>query len=204
LTMTENELDRTWDSDTQTDSVDESSAARPPSIRRGPTLLPDGEQLGALLGSLQPRLQAVAFQITRDSESARDAVQTAFEKVIRYRDRFRGESRVSTWIHRIVANEALMQLRKQRRRHEVVGSGCEGAADETPGAAEKLLATERRDLLHRGLDRLRFEDREIVERCGLSDWSYADYSAHTGIHIAAVKSRAFRARSRLRSLLEGG
>ena len=201
--MTENELNRDLDAEEPTDPIHESGGARWPSVRRGPTL-PEGEQLGALLDSLQPRLQAVAFRITRDSESARDAVQTAFEKVIRYRDRFRGESRFSTWIHRIVVNEALISLRKQQRRREVGCGSGEGTADEAPGAAEKLLAIERRDLLHRGLDRLRFKDRELVERCGLAGWTYADYSAHTGIHIAAVKSRAFRARSRLRGWLEGG
>jgi RNA polymerase sigma-70 factor (ECF subfamily) len=200
--MTENELQQDPDAAEPTDQVSESGGARRPSVRRSPTL-PDGEQLGALLESLQPRLQAVAFRITRDSESARDAVQAAFEKVIRYGGGFRGESRFSTWIHRIVVNEALMSLRNQQRRREVGGAG-EGAADEAPGAAEKLLATERRDLLRRGLDRLRIEDRELVEHCGLAGWSYAHYSAHTGIHVAAVKSRAFRARNRLRGLLDGG
>jgi hypothetical protein len=74
--MTEDELNRDLDSKEPGDPVHESSDARPPSVRRGSSL-PDGEQLGALLGSLQPRLQAVALQITRDSESARDAVQAA-------------------------------------------------------------------------------------------------------------------------------
>jgi RNA polymerase sigma-70 factor (ECF subfamily) len=200
--MTEYEFAPDPDSAESIDSLEESGGGRAPSIRRGPTP-PDGEQLGALLGSLQPRLQIVAVRITRDSESARDAVQTAFEKVIRNRDRFRGDAQFSTWIHRIVVNEALLSLRGQRRRREVAGDCAERAADEAPGAAEKLLAIERRNLLHRGLDRLRVEDRELVERCGLSGWSYADYSAYTGLHIAAVKSRAFRARSRLRVLLEG-
>ena len=203
MTMTDIELDAAPESAAQGDPVLESRTARPQSIRRH-TTLPDGERLGALLDSLRPRLQAVAFQITRDSESARDIVQASFEKVIRHRERFRGESRFSTWIHRIVANEALMVLRNQRRQREVVGGCGEDAADGPPGAVEKLLAIERRDLLHHGLDRLRFEDREVVERCSLSGWTYADFSAHTGIHVAAVKSRAFRARSRLRGLLEDG
>jgi RNA polymerase sigma-70 factor (ECF subfamily) len=201
--MAENELNWGLDAAEQSDPRDENTGALPGPVGRRP-ILPVGEALGGLLGSLQPRLEAVAFQITRDSESARDAVQAAFEKVIRYRERFRGDSRFSTWIHRIVVNEALLLLRNQRRRREVIGGCGEHTDDETPGAAEKLLAIERRDLLHRGLDRLSFEDREVVERCGLSGWTYADYSAHTGIHVAAVKSRAFRARSRLRGLLQRG
>ncbi len=203
MTMTDIELDRAPEPAEQGDPVHESRTARPQSIRRD-TTLPEGEQFGALLDSLQPRLQAVAFQITRDSESARDTVQAAFEKVIRHRERFRGESRFSTWIHRIVVNEALISLRSQRRRREVVGGCGERADDQTPSAAEELLAIERRDLLHRGLDRLRVEDREVVEHCDLAGWTHADYSVHTGIHIAAVKSRAFRARNRLRGLLERG
>jgi RNA polymerase sigma-70 factor (ECF subfamily) len=200
--MTEYEPDRDLNSAAPTDPLDASVGAPRPRIQQRSTL-PEGEELGALLDSLRPRLHAVAIQITRDRESARDAVQAAFEKVIRYRDRFRAESRFSTWVHRILVNEALLLLRNQRRRREVIGSHGERTADRTPGAAEKLLATERRNLLHRGLERLRVEDREVVERCGLAGWSYADYSAHTGICVAAVKSRAFRARRRLRVLLEG-
>lgn len=184
------------------DPLEERGGRRAPSLRRGPKP-PDGEQLGALLGSLQPRLQSVALKITRDPEFARDAVQGAFEKAIRHRDRFRGESRFSTWIHRIVVNEALLSLRNQRRRREVIGDCGERATDEATDAAEKLLAVERSNLLQRGLERLCFADRAVVEHCGLSGWSYADYSAHTGLPVAAVKSRAFRARSRLRVLLEG-
>jgi RNA polymerase sigma-70 factor (ECF subfamily) len=183
-----------------TEPLDESVDARPLQIRQRNTL-PEGEELGALLDSLQPSLQAVAIRITRDRESAQDAVQTTFEKVIRHRNRFRAESRFSTWIHRILINEALLLLRSQRRRREVIGARCERTADQTPGAAEKLLALERRNWLHRGLEKLRVEDRKVVEHCGLAAWSYADYSAHTGVHVAAVKSRAFRARSRLRILL---
>ena len=90
--MTEYEPSRDLNCAEPTETLDESVGANPPRIRERSTL-PEGEELGALLDSLQPRLQAVAIRITRDRESARDAVQTTFEKVIRHRNRFRAESR---------------------------------------------------------------------------------------------------------------
>ena len=44
-------------------------------------------------------------------------------------------------------------------------------------------------------------DRDVLERCNLSGWTYAEYGRRTGAHPSAVKSRAFRARRRLSALL---
>jgi RNA polymerase sigma-70 factor (ECF subfamily) len=76
----------------------------------------DPERMGALLAELEPRMNAVALRYTRDPEVAGDVVQNACEKVLRHGSKFRGQSLVSTWIHRIVANEALMWLRSEGRR----------------------------------------------------------------------------------------
>ena len=64
------------------------------------------------------RLLAVAKRILRSEEDARDAVQTAYLLAFRSLDRFEGGSRLSTWLHRIVVNAALMRLRSRRRRPE--------------------------------------------------------------------------------------
>ena len=165
--------------------------------------LPRGEKLGALLEGLEPRLYAVAVGITRDPETARDSVQSGFEKAVRYRRSFRGQSRASTWVHRIVVNEALMSLRREQRRRRLYGDGdVADAIDESPGAVDELLVRERRLRVREALRKLRRPDRDVLEHCGLSGWSYAEYGARTGTHVSAVKSRAFRARRRLRELLE--
>ena len=81
----------------------------------------DPERMGELMRSLEPRLIAVAMRITRAREAARDVVQSAFEKALRKARGFQGQARVSTWLHRIVVNEALMWLRGERRhRHRLV------------------------------------------------------------------------------------
>jgi RNA polymerase sigma-70 factor, ECF subfamily len=64
------------------------------------------------------RLLAVARRILPMEEDARDAVQDAFLFAFRSLDRFQGQARLSTWLHRIVVNAALMRLRTARRKRE--------------------------------------------------------------------------------------
>ncbi len=168
--------------------------------------LHDRERLGAMLAHLEPRLASVAMSVTRDSEAARDVVQNAFEKVLRHGSRFRGQSRVSTWVHRIVTNEALMWLRSQRRRREEQpadeNGGIPFAVDGRPSAVDVLDSRERLRRLCNGVNQLPAEERAVVRHCALDGQTYAEYGELRGLHPAAVKSRAFRARRRLAQLLE--
>jgi RNA polymerase sigma-70 factor (ECF subfamily) len=181
--------------------------ARP--IARAPEeLLPlrDPERLGALFANLEPRLATVALGFTRDPDAARDVVQNAFEKVLRHGEKFRGNARVSTWIHRIVANEALMWLRAQRRRREIRPEGADDllplAVDAAPTPAEALESSQQIDRLRQSLGDLSRAERDVVRCCALDGQSYKEYGDRTGMHPAAVKSRAFRARRHLARLLQ--
>ena len=178
-------------------------SGEPPDRRGDEYVLPysDRDRLGALLASLSPRLTAVALRLTRDPEAAEDVVQSAFEKVLRNGARYRGTARVSTWIHRIVINEGLMWLRAQKRRTRVLTPDPPPAPaiDERPNAAEALDHARTCARLHDELAKLPSEERELIERCALAGMSYAEYAQRTGSHPAAVKSRAHRARRRLRS-----
>ena len=64
------------------------------------------------------RLLAVARRFMRNEEDARDVVQSAYLSAFRALDQFEGSSQLSTWLHRIVVNTALMRLRSQRRKPE--------------------------------------------------------------------------------------
>jgi RNA polymerase sigma-70 factor (ECF subfamily) len=166
----------------------------------------DPAALGARLRDLQPRMTAVALRFTRDRDSAHDVVQNAYEKVFRHRHQFRGQARLSTWVHRIVANEALMWLRSERRRarFSVALEEVEDAPprDPTPAAWEILARRQRLEVLQRGVAALAPEERDVIRCCAIEGRSYAEYGAERGIHPAAAKSRAFRARQRLSRRLE--
>jgi len=177
---------------------------RLPSENRLP--LGDPERMDALIRSLEPRLTAVALGVTKDPDAARDVLQNAFEKVLRHGEKFRGQARVSTWLHRIVTNEALMWRRKQSRRRESPLEDCDEAppAGTAPprGPAEIAEWRQQVDRLRDALIRLPFAEHEVLRRCVLEDRSYAEFSRRAGVHPAAVKSRAFRARRRLAKILK--
>lgn len=167
-----------------------------------PLPIHDPRALGALLKALEPRLVAFALRFTRDGATAEDVVQSAFEKAIRHGHRFRGDARVSTWLHRIVANEALMWLRRRRRRPADLDPGAPGAelarlADPAPGALELLARREALERLRAGLGALPDAERDVLAHCVLAERSYAEFGRERGLHPGAVKSRAFRARRRL-------
>lgn len=194
-----------WNEPSEAPTTEPERAALPPENQLP---LHDPEALGALFVRLEPRLRAVALRITRNPDATRDVVQDAFEKVLRHGHGFAGQSRVSTWMHRIVANEALMWLRRQRRRGAHLDDLEVDALEQQPAPgpcpAERAAGRQRAARLARGLAALPCEDREVMLRCALAGESYADYGARTGAHPAAIKSRAFRARRRLAAFLDAG
>ncbi len=78
----------------------------------------DGEAFEALVRRESPRLLAVARRLLRNEEDAKDAVQDGFVSAFRSLDDFGGRCQVSTWLHRITVNAALMKLRTRRRKPE--------------------------------------------------------------------------------------
>ncbi len=162
---------------------------------------PDAESFGTQLAELRPRMLAVAQRYVRDVDVAHDVVQNATEKALRHRDQFAGRARLSTWFHRIVANEALMWLRSERRRagrcETVNESLCHELPDPAPGPSDQLAARRRVRRVEAALATLGADERDVVVQCLVRGRSYQDYGAERGIHAGAAKSRAFRARRRL-------
>ena len=76
------------------------------------------EAFETLVRMYTPRLLAVAMRMLGSTEDAQDVVQDAMLSAYRSIDRFEGNARVSTWLHRIVVNAALMKLRTRRRKPE--------------------------------------------------------------------------------------
>ena len=88
---------------------------RPSSPSCAPAIEAAFEQVVRAYGG---RLLAVARRIVGSEEDARDVVQDAFLNAFRSLDRFEGNAKLSTWLHRIVVNAALMKLRTRKRKPE--------------------------------------------------------------------------------------
>lgn len=159
------------------------------------------------------RLLAVARRLLRDEEDARDAVQEAFAAAFRGLARFEGASRLSTWLHRIVVNSALMRLRTRRRRPEepiepllprFLEDGHHAADHRECGApAQRLLErAEARGLVRRAIDALPESYRTVLLLRDIEELDTAEVAGLTGLSESAVKTRLHRARLALRGLLQ--
>src|SRR6186713_3010256 len=74
----------------------------------------------SLMRTYNGKLFRIARAILKDDRDAEDALQDAYLEAYRHMDEFRGGSELSTWLTRIVINQALMRLRKEKRRSSIV------------------------------------------------------------------------------------
>ena len=151
-----------------------------------------------------------ARAILRDDAEAEDALQEAYVQAFRSMDTFRAESKLSTWLARIVANEALMRLRKSARRAEIVPIEPSATREELEQISDTDMAnapessTERkqvRRLLEAQIDALPDTYRAVFMLRAVEELSVEETSAVLGLPAASVRTRFFRARSMLRESL---
>ena len=152
-----------------------------------------------------------ARAILRDDADAEDALQEAYLHAYRSIGAFRGEAKLSTWLVRIVANEALARRRKQARRAEIVPIHSGGSEDLEPeaeagmrdhdGPQDLAERSEIRRLLEAKIDALPEAFRIVFVLRALEELSVEDTAAALGIPEATVRTRFFRARSQLREAL---
>jgi RNA polymerase sigma-70 factor (ECF subfamily) len=134
-------------------------------------------------------------------------LQEAYMKAYRTMDTFRGEARLSTWLARIVANEALMRLRKSERRGAIVPLQAGIDLDSIHEIAEPAMANapeqsarraEMRKLLEQRIDALPGAYRSVFMLRAVEEYSVEETAAILQIPEATVRSRFHRARSLLR------
>jgi RNA polymerase sigma-70 factor (ECF subfamily) len=142
------------------------------------------------------RMLAVARRIVRNEEEARDVLQEAYLLAFRALPRFEGQSRLSTWLHRIVVNAALMRLRSRKARPEE-------SIEPLPESAESLLSRrETCDTVRAAIDRLPETYRTVLLLRDIEELDTCEVAELLGVTPNAIKIRLHRARQALRELLD--
>jgi RNA polymerase sigma-70 factor (ECF subfamily) len=166
--------------------------------------------LEALMRRFNRTLFRTARAILRDDAEAEEALQDAYLKVFRSIGQFRGDSKLSTWLVRIVANEALMRRRKRMRSAEVVelypsGNEFEPQPEQAMNANEQpervAVRAETRKLLESKIDALPDSFRAVFMLRGIEEFTVEETAQALGIPEATVRTRFFRARALLREAL---
>jgi RNA polymerase sigma-70 factor (ECF subfamily) len=149
---------------------------------------------------------AVAQRITNNREDAEDVAQESFHKAFLHLGRFQEKSRFSTWLTRIVMNQALMLLRGRRRVFEALPetandgakSNSDSFVDQGPSPEESCWQRERKQLLTKAIDRLSPITRKTILLRDIEEKSVEETAQILDTSIGAVKARVFHGRRRLR------
>ena len=154
------------------------------------------------------RLFRVARAILKDDSDAEDALQDAYLEAYKHMADFRGDAQLSTWLTRIVVNQALMRLRRERRHRVVVPFEQQDEHEQVEVADEKAeppssaaLRAEVRQLLEQRIDELPVAFRTVFVMREVEDMTVDETAECLGIPTATVRTRLFRARALLRAAL---
>jgi len=157
----------------------------------------DDQAFGELFCRHRDRLWAVALRTICDPEEAADALQDAMVSAFRRAADFRGDSAVTTWLHRIVVNAALDRLRRRAAR-PAGPAGDEQAFEALAGSAgDPAHATDTRLDVDAALRILPPQQRAALVVVDMLGFSVADAAVILDISPGTVKSRCARARARL-------
>lgn len=165
-----------------------------------------------MVRTLGGRLLAVARRMLRDEDAARDAVQDAMLSAVRAIGNFDGHSRLSTWLHRIVVNAALMRIRSRQRKPEQSiepllprfaedGHHAEAVISWTDSAERLIERDQTRALVRAAIDELPESYRLVVMMRDIDGMSTLEAAEAFGITENALKLRLHRARQALATII---
>jgi RNA polymerase sigma-70 factor (ECF subfamily) len=147
---------------------------------------------------LSRRVYAFVRRMIENSEAADEIMVDTMYEVWRTAGRFRGDSRVTTWILGIARNKVLMAIRSSPKgHHEDIDDFAEILDADVPDGFALLAEKQTQEVIQRCMQRLSEKHRECVHLTHFEDMSMPEVAAMLGIPEGTVKSRLSHARAQL-------
>src|SRR6185437_2971629 len=168
----------------------------------------DAEAFGEIVRRWERRIFALAFGMLGREEDARDATQETFLAAFRNLRGFRGEAKVSSWLHRIAVNQCISRQRRAKVRNEAAlddeqekdASNFAAPLSYSPArAVEKRQTT---DAVRRAVNSLPLELRQIVVMKEFEELTFKEISDILDVPLSTVKSRLYTALRQLQMRLQ--
>jgi RNA polymerase sigma-70 factor, ECF subfamily len=173
----------------------------------------DPQALETVIREYGGRMLATARRFVGSDEDAKDVTQSAFLAALRALDGFTGSAQLSTWLHRIVVNAALMKLRSRRRRPEGSiedllprfaedGHWAEPQSHWETSVDAQIDRRRTRAVVRAAIERLPAAYRSVLLLRDIEERDTDETAALLGLKPNAVRTRLHRARQALRTLLQ--
>jgi RNA polymerase sigma-70 factor (ECF subfamily) len=168
----------------------------------------DVEAFGEIVCRWERRIFALAYGILGREEDARDATQETFIAAFRNLGGFRGDAKVSSWLHRIAVNQCITRQRRAKVRGETSleaeeeDGGAQFASRDDASPAQWTEGEERSEAVRRAVNSLPPELRSVVVMKEFEDLTFQEIADTLGVPLSTVKSRLYTALKQLRMRLE--
>ncbi len=166
------------------------------------------DAFGEIVRRWERKIFALCFGMLGREDEASDAAQETFIAAYRNLKNFRGEAKVSSWLHRIAVNQCLTTKRRQKSRAEDFINEDDGMDNKffvasplsSPGrSAEKV---ERMKLVRQAVGALPSDLKQVVVMKEFEEMTFQEISETLEIPLSTVKSRLYTALKQLRMRLE--
>ncbi len=169
----------------------------------------DREAFGEIVKRWQRRIFALAYGMLGSAEEANDVAQETFFSAYRNLQSFRGEAKVSSWLHRIAVNQCITRQRRQKVRRESPLDG-EESLDETnfspdvyaESPARRAEGKARAEDVRQAVNSLPPELRRIVLMKEFEGMTFQEIADALDVPLSTVKTRLYTALKQLRMKLE--
>lgn len=168
----------------------------------------DAQAFGEIVKRWERKIFALCFGMLAREEEARDAAQETFISAFRNLRNFRGEAKVSSWLHRIAVNQCLTQMRRAKTRSESFLDDEDEAADKIFVAPSRQMPSrtaeqnERMAIVRQAVNALPPDLRQIVVMKEFEEMTFQDIADVLDVPLSTVKSRLYTGLKQLRMKLE--
>ncbi len=168
----------------------------------------DAEAFGEIVRRWERKIFALCYGMLGKEEDARDAAQETFLSAYRNLSSFRGEAKVSSWLHRIAVNQCLTKQRRAKVRGETsLENENEGENNSllTPIGKSPFRQTEQKErieAIRKAVNTLPPELKEIVVMKEFEEMTFQEIAETLELPLSTVKSRLYNALKQLRMRLE--
>jgi len=160
---------------------------------------------GELVDRYQNFVFTIAIRILKVTEEAEEVAQDSFIKAYDSLSSFRGDSKFSTWLYRIVYHKSLdrIKMNNRHRTYELNEEVTDDSLDHIENGLEFMLSTERTKIIKKCIAQLPEEDAAIISLYYFEEQSVKEIVKVTDLTEDNIKIKLYRSRKKLFSLLQG-
>ena len=164
----------------------------------------DTNAFSVLVDNYKDLVFTLAMRMVKNREEAEEVSQDTFIKVYKSLNKFKGNSKFSTWIYRVAYNTCLDRLKKIKREYNVVAIDefTEHQVKTLDNALDQMEAQEHKQKIQECLQLLPSDDSFLLTLYYFEDQSLEEISKVVGITANNVKVKLFRSRKKLTSILK--